>query len=90
MEAGSKVSSLSIKVKFSPTVVRISQGLVHTSSLAAHVWVNSLRSWEVTQEDVCGSNKTCDGNAVDAAFLLLNHYILCNDSLDDLQVGQVG
>lgn len=60
---------LSITFHCSPAVFRLSQGLVHTVSMAAHVWKENSKA--------------------SAALLLTAHYILCNDTLDDIHFGQV-
>ena len=62
-----------VTLKCSPAVVRWSQGLLHTTSLALHTWTN-----EELGEGGGERERT-----------ILNHYILCNDTLQDLHFGQV-
>ena len=88
MAVDSKVASLSINLKSSPSVLRISQGFVHTSILAAQVWLNSLSSRNANQDD-CNDIQGPGVCTLDPVSLLLNHYILCNDTLEDLHIGQV-
>ena len=54
-----------------PAVFRLSPGLVHTTTMAAHLW------------------KEREDDRLPAAILLQSHYILCNDTLDDIHFGQV-
>ena len=68
-------SELTVAVKCSPTVVRVSQGLVHTTTLAAHAWNSSV-------DDDTTSKET-------SSFIIFNQFILCNDTLEDLHIGQV-
>ena len=79
LDAHPDAKSLSVSLAFSPALLRLSQGLVHTSTLAAHVWLNSSLA------GVTGSG--CNQN--DPASLLLNHYIICNDTMEDLHIRQV-
>lgn len=64
-------SGLFANLKCGPAVFRVSQGLVHTTSMTAHLW------------------KEREDDGVPAAILLHSHYILCNDTLDDIHFGQV-
>ena len=66
---------LTVAVKCSPAVVRVSQGLVHTTILAAHAWSSSV-----------GDNITSKETS---SFTIFNQFILCNDTLEDLHIGQV-
>lgn len=79
LDAPPDAKSLSVSLAFSPALLRLSQGLVHTSSLAAHVWLNSGLA------GMTGSG--C--NHTDPVSLLLNHYIICNDTMEDLHIRQV-
>lgn len=65
-------SELTVAVKCSPVVVRVSQGLVHTTTLAAHAWSSSV-----------------DDNTTSKETTIFNQFILCNDTLEDLHIGQV-
>ena len=61
--------SLSVTLESGAGVLRVSQGLLHTSALAATVW---------------------GGGAVGVASPpILNHFIICNNSLEDIHFGQV-
>ena len=62
-------------VKCSPAVLRFSQGLLHATSLSVHTW---------TRE-----KKGESGIAVEESAAILNHFILCNNTLQDLHFGQV-
>lgn len=85
----SKAISLSLNIKSSPSVVRISQGLVHTSTLAAHVWLTSFLTSQEASPERSGDSQGLEQCDTDPVPLLLNHYILCNDTLEDLHIGQV-
>ena len=63
-------------LKCSPAVLRLSQGLLHTTSLSLHTW-----TMEKEGED--------GGMAVEKSAVILNHFILCNNTLQDLHFGQV-
>lgn len=64
-------SGLFANLQCGPAVFRLSQGLVHTTTMAAHLW------------------KEREDDKMPAAILLQSHYILCNDTLDDIHFGQV-
>lgn len=61
---------LSASLYCGPAVFRLSQALVHTTAMAAHLW----------------KEKT---DRASPALLLHSHFILCNDTLDDIHFGQV-
>ena len=67
-----------MELRCSPAVVRISQGLVHTATLAGSVW----KTTHLDEND----NDKVKGHP---ACYLLNNYILCNDTVEDLHIGQV-
>ena len=72
-------------------VLKVSQGLNHTISLAILAWKESFADWK-------SSMKMKDSNARivlelegygAAAVLLPGYYIICNDTDQDLVLGQV-
>lgn len=67
-------SEHTVAVKCSPAVVRVSQGLVHTTTLAAHAWSSGVDDYTISKE---------------TSFTIFNQFILCNDTLEDLHIGQV-
>ena len=95
LDAPPNSKSLSISLASSPALMRFSQGLVHTSTLSAHVWLNSglVTSGRKVAREEAGTETedSSDGGSesVDSAALLLNHYIICNDTMEDLHVRQV-
>ena len=64
-----------------PSVLRLSQSLVHTTSMAINLW----REKSGVERE--GGERTTSSTA--AATLLTGHYVLCNDTLDDIHFGQV-
>ena len=68
---------------------------MHTSTLTAHVWLNSglVTSGGKVYMERAGTETECSsdggGESVDSAALLLNHYIICNDTMEDLHIRQV-
>lgn len=85
--------SLSISLTSSPALLRVSQGLVHTSSLAAHVWLNSglgtsKQEEHSNREPEENRSRTCN-NGVHPGSQLLNYYIICNDTMEVLHIRQV-
>lgn len=60
-------------MKCSPALLRVSQGLVHTTMLSFHMWSGTVFG------EAPGS----------ASSPLLSHYVICNDTLDGLHIGQV-
>ena len=78
LSEGSSCSGLSVSLSCGPSVLRLSQSLVHTTSMAVNLWREREegKKWE-------GSTSLA------AADLLMGHYVLCNDTLDDIHFGQV-
>ena len=76
-----KSSDMFVTVKCSPAVARISQGLLHTAFLTVHTWTLD-REKERERE---GEGEKESGITP----VILNHFILCNDTLHDLHFGQV-
>ena len=75
--AGAEASMLyDVSLKCSPAVLRISQGLLHTISLSVHT---STMEREGEGE----------GASVEKPVVILNHFILCNNTFQDLHFGQV-
>ena len=66
------------------SVLRLSQSLVHTTSMALSSWRRDNEKEEV-KEIERGGKITSSA----AANLLTGHYVLCNDTLDDIHFGQV-
>ena len=71
-QARSASAPLAVSVRCGPAVVRLSQGLLHTTSLALHCWSR--------QED--------EGRGSQSP-IIPNHYVLCNDTAEELHIGQV-
>ena len=80
MGEDSSCSSLSASLSCGPSVIRLSQSLVHTTSMAVNLW----REKEEGERE--GRGQTASSADAD---LLMGHYILCNDTLDDIHFGQV-
>lgn len=70
-------------LKCSPVVVRVSQGLLHTTSLAVHTWTMGREREEEEEREGEGER------VAKRTPVILNHFILCNDTLQDLHFGQV-
>ena len=64
---------VTVNTKCGSTLVRVSQGLVHTSTLSFHLWSGIL----LGEPSGTGSSP------------LLNHVVVCNDTLESLHIGQV-
>ncbi len=76
-------SGLSVSLNCFPSVLRVSQSLVHTTSMAVSSWRE--REKDEVKEREEGGKVTSSA----AADLLTGHYVLCNDTLDDIHFGQV-
>lgn len=83
-------SSHSVAVEVGPAVVKVSQGLHHTLSLALHAWRDTLDrclSWRRSGET--GEVGEVLDVATTRCTLIPNYYIICNDTNEDLIIGQV-
>lgn len=73
LEQNAQAFDITAVMKCSPALVRVSQGLVHTTTLSFHMWSGTVFG------EAPGS----------ASSPILSHYVICNDTLDSLHVGQV-
>ena len=71
--------NVSASLNCSPAVVRLSQGLLHTTTCAVHAWS--------TKGETGGEGERESGAKEKA--VILNHFILCNDTMQDIHFGQV-
>ena len=70
---------VSASLNCSPAVVRLSQGLLHTTTLAVHAWSTKGETGREGERESEAEKKA----------VILNHFILCNDTMQDIHFGQV-
>ena len=59
----------------------LSQGFVHTSFMAYQLWKGTL--------NVLGGVVTAEQPRPSAELVISSHYVICNDTDEDLVIGQV-
>lgn len=88
-----ETSNMFVTVKCSPAVARISQGLLHTAFLTVRTWtLDREKEREKEREGEGEGEKEGEGEREKERGItpvILNHFILCNDTLHDLHFGQV-
>ena len=84
-------------MKVGPAVLKVSQGLHYTLSLALHAWKQVFTLWKSAFEPqkleeessmVMEKSRVVEDKNVTAT-LLPGYFIICNDTNQDLLIGQV-
>ena len=83
--------SLTLAVKMDPAVVKLSQGLHYTVSVALHAWKDMMHRYVSWRRGGGGEMESEAQDLVGTTVptLLPNYFIVCNDTNKDLIIGQV-